>query len=140
MAGNNAAPRHRIVLFAGCRTPEELPFGDELRAAADAGELELTLASSRLPPPAPRVYVQQCIETAAPQIWEIIRAADTHVFVCGGTLMGRGVHTALLAIAMGQGALSMAEARDFFTDLKCAGRYVAELWGCDAARAHASTP
>jgi sulfite reductase (NADPH) flavoprotein alpha-component len=123
-------PDRTMLLFAGCGTPRDLPFGDELEAAARRGDLELSLAVSR-PRGGPDggVYVQHKLAEDAPRIWSLLQATDTHLFVCGGTAMGRGVHAALLAMARDLGGLSEGGACDFFNDLKGAGRYVAELWG-----------
>lgn len=147
----------RVLLLAGCRTAAELPFGDELRemACSDqrgdslsctartpskdkcAAALDLTLltAVSRPAPGAPvtalpkGAYVQDLIESNDAELWAHLSCSDTYVYVCGGTAMGQGVQEALCAVAERRGGLAESAAREWLSQMRASGRYVAELWG-----------
>eukprot|EP00928_Gymnodinium_smaydae_P040422 TRINITY_DN27416_c0_g1_i1.p1 TRINITY_DN27416_c0_g1~~TRINITY_DN27416_c0_g1_i1.p1 ORF type:complete len:462 (-),score=75.80 TRINITY_DN27416_c0_g1_i1:421-1785(-) len=127
-AASHQAQR-RMVLLAGCRTSSDLPFGDELRAASASGRLELHLAISRPDKPAERAYVQDVLAADAQHFWPLLLADDAHVFVCGGTAMGRSVHDTLLDLAQRVGGYTQSQARTFLQDMRCDGRYVTEYWG-----------
>ncbi|KAG8465023.1 hypothetical protein KFE25_012386 [Diacronema lutheri] len=92
----------------------------------------LRVAFSRAEP-ARKLYVQHLLEADARILWNLLEPADdaargAHVFVCGGTAMGRAVVNALAQIARSEGGMSATEANEWVHDLEKQKRLVKELW------------
>jgi sulfite reductase (NADPH) flavoprotein alpha-component len=74
-----------------------------------------------------RVYVQQRLREQAAELYRWL-ADGAHLYVCGATAMGRGVHDALLDVAARGGGLGEDGARDFVDGLLTSGRYHRDLY------------
>ena len=63
-------------------------------------------------------------------VWDIVRALDGRIFVCGASKgMGEGVEEALRDVAMQKNPeWSEETAQTFWDEMKNAGKYVAETW------------
>jgi len=86
----------------------------------------LRLAFSRAQ--ASKVYVQDKLREDGAALWRLLGEQKGHVYICGGTSMGRDVVAALQAIVVTHGGRSEAEAAAFIKDMTTAGRLVQELW------------
>lgn len=87
-----AQARPRLALFYGARTPEDMPYRDELEALAP-DTLELFTAFSRMPRQ-PRHYVQDAIVLGASRVLEYLRDERCHIYLCGVKGMEEGVDRA----------------------------------------------
>jgi sulfite reductase (NADPH) flavoprotein alpha-component len=77
---------------------------------------------------AQKVYVQDRMREAGPELWSWLRAG-AHFYVCGDAKrMAKDVETALTEISARAGQMSEAAARDFIAELKAAGRYQADVY------------
>ncbi len=87
----------KLMLFFGARTREELPyFGPLMSLPKDF--IDINLAFSRTLGE-PRRYVQDSMRERAPELGELLKDANTHVYVCGLKAMEEGVLLALRDIA-----------------------------------------
>ena len=75
-------------------------------------------------------YVQDEVKQQADVVWDIVRALDGRIFVCGASKgMGEGVEEALRDVAMQKNPeWSEETAQTFWDEMKDAGKYVAETW------------
>jgi len=108
------------VLFFGCRRRgEDFILRAELEAFLADGTLSAlhTAFSREGAEGAPRVYVQQLVRAEAPALLALV-ARGAHVYVCGGTEMGKDVLAAFEAIGVPARELQRASPP----------RYVQELW------------
>jgi len=87
----------KLMLFFGARTREELPyFGPLMNLPKDF--IDINLAFSRAPGQARR-YVQDLMRARAPDLGELLKDANTHIYVCGLKAMEEGVLLALRDVA-----------------------------------------
>jgi benzoyl-CoA oxygenase/reductase BoxA protein len=87
----------KLMLFFGARTKEELPyFGPLVNLPRDF--IDTTLAFSRTPGQARR-YVQDAMRERSADVAQLLRDANTHIYVCGLKGMEDGVLQALGDIA-----------------------------------------
>jgi len=117
----------RAVLFFGC-TRSEVDFicEEDLAAHLRDGSLsELVTAFSREDPQR-KVYVQHRLAERAADVRELLRGSG-HLYVCGGTAMGRDVRRAVVDALCSPGG-EREEAEAFVAQLERERRYVAELW------------
>jgi NADPH-ferrihemoprotein reductase len=108
------------VLFFGCRRRgEDFILRGELESFLADGTLSAlhTAFSREGAEGAPRVYVQQLVRAEAPALLALV-ARGAHVYVCGGTEMGKDVLAAFEAVGMPARELQRANPP----------RYVQELW------------
>ena len=85
------------LLVFGCRHPQsDHLYGDELAQLADAADVQLACAYSRVPG-LPRVYVQDRLRQLGDQVLRLLDAGAVG-YVCGATAMADGVHDALIAL------------------------------------------
>ena len=125
-------PRSRtghVRLYFGCRRPDEdYLYKEELDAALSTGTLSsLRVAFSRARPDGTKVYVQHLVSEDGADLWEML-AAGGHVYICGGTAMGRDVVAALHdAIAL-HGAMPREAAAAYVKEMQARGRLMQELW------------
>ena len=83
----------KLMLFFGARTKEELPyFGPLQNLPKDF--IDIHLAFSRTPG-APKRYVQDLMRERAADLGELLKDANTFVYVCGLKAMEEGVVLAL---------------------------------------------
>ena len=61
-------------------------------------------------------------------VWSLLGCRGGHLYICGGTAMGREVVLALQRTAVEHGKLSEAEAAAFVSRMEGEGRLVKELW------------
>jgi len=118
----------RTMLYFGCRhKSKDYIYESELGDALKKGTLtDLRLAFSR--DSKEKVYVQHLMAKDAKQLWKLLHSGGAHVYICGGTSMGREVVSSLQEIAISQGRMSAEAAVGFVKDLTGAGRLVQELW------------
>ena len=91
----------KLVLFFGARTQQELPyFGPLQKLPKDF--IDIHFAYSRTPGQ-PKLYVQDAMREAAPQLAALLKDPQTHFYVCGLKAMEEGVLQALQDIAVGAG-------------------------------------
>ena len=88
--------------------------------------------ASRAPPPARRrrgsqVYVQHKVLEDGPELWGMLQA-NGHVYVCGGTSMGRDVVGALQEAVGQHGGMGRDAAAAYIKEMQASGRLVQELW------------
>ena len=114
-------------LYFGCRREEEdYLYREELEAHLAEGTLtRLRLAFSRAQ--AAKVYVQHLLREDGAELWALLQRGG-HVYICGGTLMGRDVVEALSAALARHGALGAEGAAKYLKEMEAAGRLVKELW------------
>jgi sulfite reductase (NADPH) flavoprotein alpha-component len=75
-----------------------------------------------------RIYVQQCMQERAPELFAWIEGG-AHVYVCGdATHMAPDVHAALVRIGIEQGGLSEEAAGEWLQQLAGEGRYVRDVY------------
>lgn len=85
------------MLFFGARTQQELPyFGPLQNLPKDF--IDINLAFSRTPG-APKRYVQDLMRERATDLAEVLKDANTFVYVCGLKAMEEGVVIALRDVA-----------------------------------------
>jgi NADPH-ferrihemoprotein reductase len=114
-------------LYFGCRREEEdYLYREELEAHLAEGTLtRLRLAFSRAQ--AAKVYVQHLLREDGAELWALLQRGG-HVYICGGTLMGRDVVETLSAAVARHGALGAEGAAKYLKEMEAAGRLVKELW------------
>jgi benzoyl-CoA 2,3-epoxidase subunit A len=78
-----------MVLFYGGRTPQELPYHDELQGLAQ-GAVDLNIAFSRQPG-VPKTYVQDLLRLRSPDLVRWLEADSTYIYVCGLKGMEDGI-------------------------------------------------
>jgi sulfite reductase (NADPH) flavoprotein alpha-component len=120
--------RGRTWLFFGDRRrATDLLFGDELHAwLADATLAKLDLAFSR--DQREKIYVQDRMRAQAADLWRWLQEG-AHFYVCGDALrMANDVDAALRGIAMSEGRLDEAQARDWIVALARQGRYLRDVY------------
>jgi benzoyl-CoA oxygenase/reductase BoxA protein len=91
----------KLMLFFGARTQQELPyFGPLMNLPKDF--IDTNLAFSRMPG-APKRYVQDAMRERAVDVAQLLKDANTHIYVCGLKGMEDGVLQTLQEIADSQG-------------------------------------
>jgi sulfite reductase (NADPH) flavoprotein alpha-component len=115
------------LFFGHQREAQDFFYRDELNGFLRDGTLtRLSLAWSR--EGASKVYVQDRMLQAGPQLWSWLKAG-AHFYVCGDAQrMAKDVETALTDISAKAGQMSQAAARDFIAELKATGRYQADVY------------
>ena len=127
-ADKGAEPRTGPTwLYFGCRREEEdYIYREELEGHLAAGTLaRLRLAFSRAQ--AAKVYVQHLVRDDGAELWAMLQRGG-HVYICGGTLMGRDVVEALSGAVARHGALGPEGAAKYLKEMEAGGRLVKELW------------
>jgi len=128
MAAETGLPRTGPTwLYFGCRREEEdYLYREELETYLGAGTLaRLRLAFSRAQ--AAKVYVQHLVRDDGAELWAMLQRGG-HVYICGGTLMGRDVVEALTGAVARHGALGPEGAAKYLKEMEAGGRLVKELW------------
>jgi sulfite reductase (NADPH) flavoprotein alpha-component len=115
------------LFFGHQREAQDFLYRDELNGFLRDGTLtRLSLAWSR--EGASKVYVQDRMLQAGPQLWSWLKAG-AHFYVCGDAQrMAKDVETALTDISAKAGQMSQAAARDFIAELKATGRYQTDVY------------
>ena len=91
----------KLMLFFGARTQQELPyFGPLQKLPRDF--IDINLAFSRTPG-APKRYVQDLMRERAADLVELLKDANTCIYVCGLKSMEEGVVLALRDVAQQAG-------------------------------------
>merc|ERR1712087_439163 len=85
----------------------------------------LRLAFSRAQPE--KVYVQHRVAEDAEELWSMLRS-NAHVYICGGTAMGRDVVSALHTAIATHGKMSSVAADEYIKEMQARGRLMQELW------------
>ncbi len=117
-----AAPRGRLHLFFGARTPQELPYFGPLQKVP-ATVLTQELVYSRLPGRT-REYVQDRMRQRAADLAGLLRRPTTHIFICGLRGLEDGVEQAMTDIGR-QYAIDWQSLRQ---SMLAEGRYHAETY------------
>jgi len=115
------------LFFGDQHAATDFLFEPELRAwLADGTLSRLDTAFSR--DQARKVYVQDRMREQAEDLWRWLQDGG-HFYVCGdATRMAKDVDMALRAIAMSQGGLDEAQARDWIVALARQGRYQRDVY------------
>ena len=92
----------KLMLFFGARTQQELPYFGPLQSLPK-DFIDINLAFSRTPG-APKRYVQDLLRERAADLAELLKDANTYVYVCGLKAMEEGVVLALHDIATQAGS------------------------------------
>jgi len=91
-----------------------------------AGTLSsLRLAFSRAQ--AAKVYVQHRVAEDGGALWPMLQAGG-HVYICGGTSMGRDVVAALQEAIGAHGGMGAGAAAAYVREMQAQGRLMQELW------------
>jgi len=128
MAAKGAPKRTgHVRLYFGCRRPEEdYLYEAELQSYLKNGTLSsLRVAFSRAQ--AGKVYVQHKVRDDGAELWDLLQKGG-HVYICGGTAMGRDVVAALQDAVGAHGGMGAPAAADYVKGLQQQGRLVQELW------------
>ena len=114
-------------LYFGCRRPGEdyLYQGELASYVADGTLSSLRVAFSRAQ--AAKVYVQHLVRDDGAELWAMLQRGG-HVYICGGTQMGRDVVEALAGAVARHGALGPEGAAKYLKEMEAGGRLVKELW------------
>ena len=122
-----AAGLGAATLFFGCRHENaDYIYRDELKAHLASGALtSLHTAFSR--DGKDKVYVQHLIKRESKAVHAMLNDG-AHVYVCGGTRMGKDVKEAIADAVSAAAPMGLAKAREFVAALEKEGRYVQELW------------
>jgi len=118
---------HSWLFFGDQHAATDFLFANELQAwLADGTLAKLDLAFSR--DQAEKVYVQDRMRENAADLWRWLQDGG-HFYVCGdATRMAKDVDSALRAIAMSEGRLDEAQARDWIVALARQGRYQRDVY------------
>ena len=73
------------------------------------------------------MYVQHRMREDGAELWAMLQRGG-HVYLCGGTGMGRDVVAALTEAISTHGQMAAAEAEERVKALQAQGRLVQELW------------
>ena len=112
-------------LYFGCRKPDvDFLYEEELNAALAAGVLT-TLRTAFSRAQAEKVYVQDRLREDSALLWQLVGQQKGHVYVCGGTGMGREVVSVLAEVAAEHGGKDGAA---YVKEMTAQGRLVQELW------------
>jgi len=128
LGARGAPPRAgHVRLYFGCRrADEDFIYEDELKDALSSGTLSsLRLAFSRETDT--KVYVQHHVAEDAAELWSMLQA-NAHVYICGGTAMGRDVVNALTQAVATHGGMSASAADAYVKQMTTSGRLMQELW------------
>ena len=125
--GDGSAGLGDATLFFGCRHENaDYIYRDELKAHLASGALtSLHTAFSR--DGKDKVYVQHLIKRESKAVHAMLNGG-AHVYVCGGTRMGKDVKEAIADAVSAAAPMGLAKAREFVASLEKEGRYVQELW------------
>mmetsp|Transcript_64656 Transcript_64656/g.185927 ORF Transcript_64656/g.185927 Transcript_64656/m.185927 type:complete len:1248 (-) Transcript_64656:64-3807(-) len=116
----------RAMLFFGCtRSDVDFICEDELARHLREGSLsDLVTAFSREDSQR-KVYVQHRLQEQAATLRELILSFGGHVYVCGGTAMGRAAKEAVTGALLRE---AQCDAEQYVSEMERERRYVAELW------------
>jgi cytochrome P450 / NADPH-cytochrome P450 reductase len=115
------------LLFFGCRHPDQdFIYGDELKASAADGIVELHTAFSRAE--GPKTYVQHLVAAQKDRVWSLIEQGAI-TYVCGdGGKMEPDVKAALVAIYRERTGADADAGLRWIEDLGAKNRYVLDVW------------
>lgn len=126
-------PDHPAHLFFGCRSDAEFIMRDRLLAWREEGVLSsVTAAFSRQT--AAKAYVQDALDLAGPEVFDLLGDPATHVMVCGDARMAAEVADRILQILQRLGGVSYTEAMQRLRGLREGGRYLEDVWGLQLNR------
>ncbi len=116
------------LLFFGCRHPEQdFIYQEELRAFAEQGITDLSVAFSRLN--GKRTYVQDKIKEDQDKVWQLLQKG-ANIYVCGdASKMAPDVRKAFASIYATKMGASEQEANQWLDDLTEQDRYLVDVWG-----------
>jgi sulfite reductase (NADPH) flavoprotein alpha-component len=120
-------PGKTWLFFGDQHEASDFLFGDQLQAWRAAGVLSrLDTAWSR--DQAKKVYVQDRMRENAADLWHWLQDG-AHFYVCGDAMrMAKDVDAALRDVAMTQGGLDEAQAKDWTVSLARQGRYLRDVY------------
>ena len=127
-AKNGRARSGHTRLYFGCRKRStDYLYSEMLSDYVKAGHLSsLRVAFSR--EQAKKVYVQDLLKADGSEVWKLLANEGAHLYVCGGTAMGRDVLSCVQEMACTHGGMSASASADFVKHLTQRGRLVQELW------------
>ncbi len=112
----------RMIMFFGARTPEELPYFGPLQKVPDT-LLEKHLVFSRLAGQS-KEYVQDRMRVKSERIADLLKSAQTHVYICGLKGMEQGVDHAFVEICRAHGL----DWKELKPPMRASGRYHVETY------------
>ena len=125
-------PRTRtgdVRLYFGCRRAKvDFLYKEELEAAEASGAITALRTAFSREAGKPKVYVQQRLKEDAKEIYKLMEVQGGHVYICGGTAMGREVVKLLTDMHVSEGGKTEAEAAKAIQKMTAGGRLVQELW------------
>jgi len=132
LEGAKGGPKTRtgdVRLYFGCRRSDvDFLYRSELEAAEASGALTALRTAFSREAGHPKVYVQQKLKEDAKEIYRLMEGQAGHVYICGGTSMGREVVKLLADIYVSEGGKTEAEAAKAIQKMTVTGRLVQELW------------
>src|SRR6185503_12120090 len=115
------------LLVFGCRHPQsDQLYGDELAQLADAADVQLACAYSRVPG-LPRVYVQDRLRQLGDQVMCLIDDGGVG-YACGATAMADGVRDALIEMRTELRGEDPETAATWAQQLVTDGRWLVDVW------------
>ncbi|HEY5856958.1 MAG TPA: cytochrome, partial [Aldersonia sp.] len=115
------------LLVFGCRHPQsDQLYGDELAQLADAADVQLACAYSRVAG-LPRVYVQDRLRQLGEQVMSLIDDGAVG-YVCGATAMADGVRDALIEMRAASRGEDSETAATWVQQLVTDGRWLVDVW------------
>ena len=116
-------------LYFGCRRPtEDYIYEEELLSYAREGTLtRLEVAFSRADN---KKYVQHLMLASKERLWKLISEQGAHVYVCGGTNMGKQVRETFEKIIAEVGNMNETKSMEYVKQMQDVRpqRYTQELW------------
>ena len=103
-------------------------YREEFEAAEKAGAITALRTAFSREAGQPKVYVQQRLQEDAAELYTLMAEQRAHVYICGGTAMGREVQKLLTDLHVSKGGKTEAEAAREMQRMAQAGRLVTELW------------
>ena len=118
-----------VRLYFGCRrSGVDYLYREEFEAAEKAGAITALRTAFSREAGQPKVYVQQRLQEDAAELYTLMAEQRAHVYICGGTAMGREVQKLLTDLHVSKGGKTEAEAAREMQRMAQAGRLVTELW------------
>ena len=115
-----------VRLYFGCRRESiDFLYREELEGSKALTSLRTAFSREVNQP---KVYVQERIKEDGMLLHKLMAEEKGHVYICGGTAMGREVVSLLTGLFVSHGKQSEVEAASSIKKMASEGRLVQELW------------